>query len=92
VLEQHVARAARGHLQLVELGIASGCATPTINVCCRGRSPKTLDGLRRRIAGLFLAFCKNPAFNPEAGRLQLVPGGPAEPETFEYVDEVNVAA
>jgi hypothetical protein len=60
--------------------------------CCRGRSPKTLDGLRRRIAGLFLAFCKNPAFNPEAGQLQLVPGGPSEPETFEYVDEVDVAA
>jgi hypothetical protein len=60
--------------------------------CCRGRSPKTLDGLRRRIAGLFLAFCKTPAFNPEAGQLQLVPGGPSEPETFEYVDAVDVAA
>ncbi|WIA10090.1 hypothetical protein OEZ85_010297 [Tetradesmus obliquus] len=58
----------------------------------RGRSAKTLDGLRRRIAGLFLAFCKNPAFNPEAGQLQLVPGGPAEPETFEYVDDVDVAS
>lgn len=54
----------------------------------RGRSPQTLDGLRRRISGQFLAFCKTPAFNPEAHRLQLVPGGQSEPETFEYVDEM----
>lgn len=58
----------------------------------RGRSPKTLDGLRRRIAGHFLALCKTPAFNPEATKLRLVPGGQNEPEAFEYADDLIDAA
>ena len=40
----------------------------------RGRSPKTLNGLRRRISNLFLAFLETPEFNPEAARFQVVPG------------------
>uniref|UniRef100_A0A061QS56 Iq and ubiquitin-like domain-containing n=1 Tax=Tetraselmis sp. GSL018 TaxID=582737 RepID=A0A061QS56_9CHLO len=39
----------------------------------RGRSPTIMDGLRRRISSLFLAFIETPEFNPEAGRFQIVP-------------------
>eukprot|EP00741_Cyanophora_paradoxa_P006492 tig00001003_g6285.t1 len=39
----------------------------------RGRSEKSLEGLRRRIANLFLQFCETPEFNPEAIRFQKVP-------------------
>lgn len=34
----------------------------------RGRDPKSMEGLRRRIANLFLHFIETPEFNPEAGR------------------------
>jgi hypothetical protein len=54
-------------------------------VSSRGRSPKTLGGLRKRIAGLFLTCCQNPAFNPEAARLRVNAIGPNGPEAFEYV-------
>ena len=37
----------------------------------RGRDPKSMEGLRRRIANLFLHFIETPEFNPEAGPLQL---------------------
>ena len=40
----------------------------------RGRSAATLEGLRKRIASLFLAFVKTPEFNPEASRYQILPG------------------
>ncbi|KAK3235532.1 hypothetical protein CYMTET_54272 [Cymbomonas tetramitiformis] len=40
----------------------------------RGRSPKSMDGLHRRIANLFLQFIETPEFNPEATRYQIVPG------------------
>lgn len=33
----------------------------------RGRSPVTMEGLRKRISSLFLSFIKTPEFNPEAG-------------------------
>ncbi|GLC44145.1 Protein phosphatase 1G [Pleodorina starrii] len=39
----------------------------------RGRSPKVLEGLRKRISSLFLAFIETPEFNPEAARFQIVP-------------------
>lgn len=39
----------------------------------RGRSPKVLDGLRKRISSLFLNFIETPEFNPEAARFQIVP-------------------
>jgi len=39
----------------------------------RGRSEKSLEGLRRRISNLFLQFCETPEFNPEAIRFQKVP-------------------
>lgn len=57
----------------------------------RGRSPKTLDGLRKRIAGLFLTCCQNPAFNSEAARLRVNAVGPNGPEAFEYVLEAQAA-
>ena len=41
----------------------------------RGRDPKTLQGLRKRISSLFLTFCTTPDFNPEAARFQLRPAG-----------------
>merc|ERR1712054_742215 len=39
----------------------------------RGRNEKSLDGLRKRIANLFLQFIETPEFNPEAMRYQKVP-------------------
>merc|ERR1711903_263808 len=38
----------------------------------RGRGEKSLDGLRRRLANLFLQFIETPEFNPEAMRFQKV--------------------
>lgn len=39
----------------------------------RGRSEKSLDSLRSRLANLFLHFLMTPEFNPEASRFQKVP-------------------
>lgn len=39
----------------------------------RGRSEKSLEGLRRRVSNLFLQFIETPEFNPEAARFQKVP-------------------
>eukprot|EP00753_Platysulcus_tardus_P018650 PLAT7002.1.p1 GENE.PLAT7002.1~~PLAT7002.1.p1 ORF type:complete len:768 (+),score=410.07 PLAT7002.1:32-2305(+) len=39
----------------------------------RGRSEKSLEGLRKRINNLFLQFIETPEFNPEASRFQKVP-------------------
>lgn len=36
----------------------------------RGRNPATLEGLRRRISSLFLAFIKTPEFNPEVASIK----------------------
>jgi len=40
----------------------------------RGVSDANLEGLRKRISTLFLQYCKNPLFNPEAARLLKVFG------------------
>ena len=34
----------------------------------RGRDPKSMEGLRRRVANLFLHFIETPEFNPEAAK------------------------
>jgi len=39
----------------------------------RGRGEKTLEGLRKRVANLFLQFIETPEFNPEAARFSAVP-------------------
>ncbi|CAG9315589.1 unnamed protein product [Blepharisma stoltei] len=39
----------------------------------RGRSEGSLEGLRKRLANLFLQFVETPDFNPEAARFQKVP-------------------
>ncbi|GAX74047.1 hypothetical protein CEUSTIGMA_g1497.t1 [Chlamydomonas eustigma] len=39
----------------------------------RGRNPKLLEGLRKRISSLFLTFIETPEFNPESSRFQIVP-------------------
>ena len=39
----------------------------------RGRSESSLQGLRVRLANLFLQFIEAPEFNPEASRHQTVP-------------------
>lgn len=39
----------------------------------RGRSEKSLQGLRKRLGNMFLQFIETPEFNPEAGRFQRVP-------------------
>ncbi|XP_078485773.1 uncharacterized protein LOC100186480 [Ciona intestinalis] len=43
----------------------------------RGVVEANLEGLRKRIATLFLQYCKNPLFNPEAARLLKVPQDPS---------------
>lgn len=54
-----------------------------INLCereaellMRGINPGLLSGLRARILHLFLQFCKEPKFNPEAARHLKVPQDP----------------
>ncbi|KAI9355623.1 hypothetical protein DFJ73DRAFT_824423 [Zopfochytrium polystomum] len=39
----------------------------------RGRDPKSLEGLRKRISNLFLHFIETPEFNPEAALYQKFP-------------------
>jgi len=39
----------------------------------RGRPEKSFQGLRRRLANLFLQFIETPEFNPEAMKFQKVP-------------------
>lgn len=39
----------------------------------RGRTETSLEGLRKRLANLFLQFIEIPEFNPEAVRFQKVP-------------------
>ena len=39
----------------------------------RGRNPKLLEGLRKRISSSFLTFIETPEFNPESSRFQIVP-------------------
>ena len=47
----------------------------------RGRSKKSLAGLRRRISNQFLQFIESPQFNPEAARFQKIDmGGQVGPE------------
>ena len=41
----------------------------------RGINPSLLSGLRSRIQNLYLQFCKEPKFNPEAARHLKVPQG-----------------
>lgn len=43
----------------------------------RGRSAKSVQGLRKRTAALFLAFVETPEFNPQAASLQVIPAEPA---------------
>lgn len=42
----------------------------------RGRSDKSLEGLRKRLSNLFLQFIDVPEFNPEAANFQRVPYEP----------------
>ena len=37
----------------------------------RGRNPKTLTGLRKRISHLFITFVETPEFNPEVAKYQI---------------------
>ena len=37
----------------------------------RGRNPKTLAGLRKRISHLFITFVETPEFNPEVAKYQI---------------------
>ena len=43
------------------------------NMLDRGRPEKSLEGLRQRLANLFLQFIEYPLFNPEAARFQKIP-------------------
>jgi hypothetical protein len=45
-----------------------------------------LDGLRKRLAGLFLKFCQTPDYNPEASRFQVAAAATASSERFMYAD------
>lgn len=42
-----------------------------------------LDGLRKRLAGLLLAFCQAPEFNPGAARFNVAAAAAAK-ESFIY--------
>ena len=44
-----------------------------IDTIKRGRSEKTLKGLRQRLSNLFLSFLETPEFNPESRRFQKIP-------------------
>lgn len=53
----------------------------------RGRSEASLEGLRKRLANLFLQFAHTPEFNPEAAHFQQVrraphPRAPAYPSAL----------
>lgn len=68
------------------LPLAAALASPdTHTMHARGRATATMDGLRRRIAGLFLSLCQDPSFNPEAARLRVNAVRAHSAETFEYV-------
>jgi hypothetical protein len=51
-----------------------------------------MEGLRRRLAGLFLAFCESPQANPEAAGARpragapVAPGALAAPEAYMYAE------
>mmetsp|Transcript_15528 Transcript_15528/g.19878 ORF Transcript_15528/g.19878 Transcript_15528/m.19878 type:complete len:477 (-) Transcript_15528:95-1525(-) len=51
----------------------------------RGRSEKSLEGLRQRITNLFLRFIETPEFNPEAARFLKIPKGKS---TRDFVEDV----
>ncbi|KAI5627059.1 IQ and ubiquitin-like domain-containing protein isoform X1 [Silurus asotus] len=44
----------------------------------RGMMERNLEGLRKRIATLFLQYIKNPTFNPEVSKLLWVPQDPEQ--------------
>lgn len=50
----------------------------------RGRNPKTLTGLRRRISHLFQTFIETPEFNPEVAKYQINVNG-----TYELKESVS---
>merc|ERR1712078_446029 len=50
----------------------------------RGRNPKTLPGLRRRISHLFQTFIETPEFNPEVAKYQINVNG-----TYELKESVS---
>jgi hypothetical protein len=41
-----------------------------------------MEGLRKRISSLFLAYIETPEFNSEAGRLKVV--GPGQVQQYKY--------
>jgi hypothetical protein len=51
----------------------------------RGRSERSLEALRKRMANLFLQFVETPEYNPEAGNFQRVPFLVEENPTLETV-------
>lgn len=57
----------------------------------RGRDPKSMEGLRRRVANLFLHFIETPEFNPEASKYT-VSAAMAEQEARMAAMTVNVVA
>jgi len=69
----------------------------------RGRNPGVMAGLRRRLASLFLEFCRTPAFNPAAAALaraaeadasstSTTKAAAAASEVFVYADPERAAA
>lgn len=57
----------------------------------RGRDPKSMEGLRRRLANLFLHFIETPEFNPEASKYT-VSAAAAEQEAAMAAMTVNAVA
>ena len=59
-LQEHDCKLTRDIIELIDR---------EADLLMRGLSESNLEGLRKRIATLFLQYCKNPLFNPEAARL-----------------------
>ncbi|XP_073687747.1 IQ motif and ubiquitin-like domain-containing protein [Garra rufa] len=49
-----------------------------VDLLMRGVKKSNLEGLRKRIATLFLQYIKNPAFNPQVSKFLQVPQDPAD--------------
>ncbi len=56
----------------------SGLIDREADMMNRGRSKKSMEGLRRRIANQFLMFIESPQFNPDAKRFQKIDTGDDE--------------
>eukprot|EP00742_Colponemidia_sp_Colp-10_P002456 GILJ01002618.1.p1 GENE.GILJ01002618.1~~GILJ01002618.1.p1 ORF type:complete len:632 (+),score=127.59 GILJ01002618.1:43-1896(+) len=58
----------------------------------RGRSERSLEGLRKRLSNLFLQFIETPEFNPEAAKFQKVPRELLRPANIRPIQDYSKTA